>query len=176
MLPSITPQNDFLHPGSSTPELSFPEGAASSLPAWDRVNFQDLTHFEMVVDQYQDRGLTFEGAIALIPSNPSFMSATGTVVLMPAAGRKMIKVYLQQPICHITIGVRGAGIVNCVALDVNGHCITRCSTDGPKANPTDHKAPTLFPQQEFNLTAQQLAVLILESDTPFIIENIFFTA
>ena len=89
MLSSITSQNNFLNPGAASPDLSFPEGAASDLPTWDKVNFQTLSSFERVSDQYQDWGLQFEGAIALTPSNPSFLSESDKVVLMPATERKM---------------------------------------------------------------------------------------
>ena len=175
MLPSITSHNEFLNPGSSMPNFSFPEGASSALPAWDKVNFQTLSIFEVVADQYQDWGLKFEGAIALTPSNPSFSSEADKVVLMPTAGRKMVKVHLQQATRHIKISVRGAGIVNCAGLGSNGHCITRLSTDEPPSNLTADNAPALLPQQQFDLATQQLTALILESDSPFIIESICLT-
>ncbi|MCG8367095.1 MAG: hypothetical protein MJA27_27635 [Pseudanabaenales cyanobacterium] len=175
MLSSITSQNNFLNPGAASPDLSFPEGAASDLPTWDKVNFQTLSSFERVSDQYQDWGLQFEGAIALTPSNPSFLSESDKVVLMPATGRKMIKIHLRRSIHHITIGVRGVGIVNFMALGKNGHCLTRCSLDGQQSSLTDNNTPAHLPQKQFDLAAQQLAVLILKSDAPFIIESLFIT-
>ena len=175
MLSSITPQNDFLNPGASSPELSFPERASSGLPAWDKVNFQTLSSFEVVTDQYQNWGLQFEGAIALTPSNPSFLSESGAVVLMPEAGRKMLKIHLRRPIRHLTIGVRGAGVVNFIALGENGHCLNRCSIEGPQDNLTDKNSPAYLPQRRFDLAAQRLSVLILESEAPFIVESVFFT-
>ena len=173
MLSSITSQNNFLNSGVSSPNLSFTEGASSDLPAWDKVNFQYLSSFEVVTDQYQEWGLQFEGAIALTPSNPSFSSESGAVVLMPEAGRKMVKIHLHRAIHHLTIGVRGAGIVNFIALGENGHCLTRCSIDGPRSLTGKH-TPTHLPQQQFDIAAQRLTVLIVESDAPFIIESVSF--
>ncbi|MDJ0702216.1 MAG: hypothetical protein QNJ46_02955 [Leptolyngbyaceae cyanobacterium MO_188.B28] len=174
MLSSITPQNDFLNPGASSPERSFAERASSELPAWDKVNFQTLSSFEVVTDQYQNWGLQFEGAIALTPSNPSFLSESGAVVLMPEAGRKMIKIHLQRPLDHLTIAVRGAGVVNFIALGEEGQCLTRSSLEGPQANLTENKSCAL-PQRRFDLDAQGLSVLIMESESPFTVESVFFT-
>ena len=176
MLSSITPQNDFLNPGAASSEQPFSERMASDLPAWDKVNFQTLSSFEVVTDQYQNWGLLFEGAIALTPSNPSFLSESGNVVLMPEAGRKMLKIHLHRPIRHLTIGVRGAGVINFIALGENGHCLTRCSIEGSQNDLSGENAPNYLPQRRFDLAAHRLNVLILESDAPFIIESVFFTS
>lgn len=131
--------------------------------------FQRLMPYELVKDQYQEWGITFEGAIALPPSNPSFYNRTSEIVLMPLSGRRSITLTLKNPPPRITVQVRGYRDIQLSALDHSGHCITHCKTFRFRYA-EHHKAPL----EELTVENRHTHGLILESSAPFVLESVCF--
>lgn len=74
------------------------------------LNLEDLKCFEVVEHQFDQYGITFKNAIALIPSNPAYPARSGKIVIMGAPKSGWLEVVFLQPVnyfsCHITSSQR----------------------------------------------------------------------
>ncbi|MBD0268318.1 MAG: hypothetical protein ICV77_08490 [Cyanobacteria bacterium Co-bin8] len=131
--------------------------------------FHRLTPFESVREQFAERGVVFEGAIALTPSNPSFYSQVPRIVLMPIAQRHAITITLKDQRPRISLKVRGYKDIRLTALDNSGHCLAHCKTFRYRYAEHD-KAPL----EELTVESRRTGGLILESSAPFVLESFSF--
>lgn len=141
-----------------------------------RLDFEDLSAFEIVKDQYRHQGIRFEHAIALEPSNPAFPLINGSRVLMPVAEQTCITLHFKQPVQHIGAWVTSARTINLTAFDTEGRQVGRVSL-GPfsyLALSPQHTAQ--FPQQILQIKGRAIAKVVFESSAPFTLDNLFFSA
>lgn len=168
-MPSPSPFNPLTFLPREQSCLERPTRQASKKPNRQNLPFHRLSPFQIVSDQYADWGVLFEGAIAFLPSNPSFYSRVPRLVLMPTTNRRSITLTLQQPFSRITFHVRGYSDIRLSGLDSSGHCITHCKTFRYRYV-EHHKAPL----EKLTVEGRNLSTLILESSAPFVLEALSF--
>lgn len=155
---------DFIFP-TAAPLACLPTGTT-----W--LDFADLSAFEQVRNQYSDRGVQFEGAIALQPSNPAFISETSPYVLMPTANQAGITAHLNHVCQRIGGYVRSFGQVVLTALDSSGKILAQASTEVPDASQTALNGEMALPLQKLELTGP-MSRLVFHANAPFTL-NYFF--
>lgn len=111
------------------------------------LNLEDLKCFEVVEHQFDQYGITFKNAIALMPSNPAYPSRSGKMVLMGAPKSGWLEVSFIQPInhfcCYITSSQR---TIMCV-YDSQDKLIVRKSMSGPNLADSDSAIPPNAPMR-----------------------------
>lgn len=137
-----------------------------TIPKLLRLDFEDLTAFESVSEQYSHLGVHFNGAIAFEPSNPAFLPKSGTSVLMPSGHEMILSVSFDSPTCWMGAYVCGASSIVLTAFDEAGNIIDRVFTAGARIG-----AP--IPMQ-LELNRRGIAKVIFHSSEPFILDDFFF--
>ncbi len=145
-----------------------------TIPTMLRLDFEDLTAFERVSEQYRHLGVHFNDAIAFEPSNPAFLPKSGSFVLMPLGHKITLNVSFDHPTCWVGAYVCGAGSIILTALDRSGNIIAQVSTNSAVyARPSNLKAATRGQQLELN--RRGIAKVIFHSTQPFILDDFFFS-
>lgn len=137
------------------------------------LDFEDLSAFEQVRDQYSNLGIRFAGAIALQPSNPAFPPHSGSVVLMPMSHGLTLSVYLSRCIQTIGAFVTGTRQVRLTAFDCHGKAIAQSDTGARQY--VHEQRQTLVPlsQQKLELATARIARVEFASDSTFTLDDFF---
>lgn len=141
-----------------------------------QLDFEDLAEFERLKDQYCELGVRFDGAIAIQPSNPIFTPRSGALVLIPASCKLGISAQFCRPVCVVRALVSGTRQVVLTALDEAGNVLGKVSIGTYQymlMQENEHLEP--LPQQELQLEMQGIAKVVFESDTPFTLDDFFFS-
>lgn len=140
-----------------------------------RLDFQDLTAFECVTEQYRHLGVYFSGAIALEPSNPAFPPKSTAFVLMPLGHEMMITVTFDTLASQIGAWVCGAGSVILTAFDSKGKILKQASTTASPWLALSNQEQGAWPQHQLELKQHGIAKVMFHSSSPFIVDNLFFS-
>ena len=140
-----------------------------------RLDFQDLTAFERVTEQYRHLGVYFSGAIALEPSNPAFPPKSTAFVLMPLGHEMIITVTFDTLARRIGAWVCGAGSVVLTAFDSDGKILKQASTTASPWFTLSHQERGAWPQQQLELNQRGIAKVMFHSSSPFILNDFFFS-
>jgi hypothetical protein len=140
-----------------------------------RLDFQDLTAFERVTEQYRHLGVYFSGAIALEPSNPAFPPQSTPFVLMPLGHEMMITVSFDTLASRIGALVCGAGSIVLTAFDSEGKILKQASTTASPWFALNNQERDAWPQQQLELNGHGIAKVMFHSNSPFILNNLFFS-
>lgn len=155
-------------------ELEQPDGVESSwvsslpqaLQAVLPLDLQVLKPLESVMHQFESRGVVFEDAIALIPSNPRFICRSGQFVLMPAHPDNTLAIDPQPMVQRLYLCGRGTQPIVVKTWDADGNLQSTQTADLP---PSDS---TLLPCQILKLATEGIHRIELSSAAPFTLEGI----
>ena len=138
-----------------------------------RLNFQALTAFERVTEQYRHLGVRFSDAIALEPSNPAFMPKTGSFVIMPLGQEMILNASFESPTDWVGAYVCGAGSVILTAFDQTGKILAHVTKQASSSvAPSQTKGSCSWQQLELNRCG--IAKVMFHSSEPFILKDFYF--
>lgn len=145
-LPAFMASVGHLEPGV---EFNLP----TPLPAYMRLNLEELNCFEVVERQFEKWGVLFENAIALSPSNPAFPTHSGRIVLMGAPKCGLIEVSFLEPVSFVTALVTSSRRTVLSAYDRDGNQIAHTEMVGPNlaGSQSAHS-----PNAELSVSASQI--------------------
>ena len=132
-----------------------------------RLNFQTLSAFERVTEQYSHLGVRFKDAIAIEPSNPAFLLKTGCFVLMPLGHEMILNASFDSPTSWVGAEVCGAGSVILTAFDQTGKILAQVTTAA-----SQRSGSCMGGQLELNRCG--IAKVMLHSSEPFILQDFYF--
>ncbi|HIK55685.1 MAG TPA: hypothetical protein IGS37_11045 [Synechococcales cyanobacterium M55_K2018_004] len=126
---------DYAHPLMAIDfevQESAPEAVAIAPPepATVRLALEHLRPFEIVESQFQQVGVTFKNAIALVPSNPAFPPHQGEMVLMAAPKPGCIEAHFAKPVRSVTGRVTSSHRAVMAAFDGNDQPIAQTESRG----------------------------------------------
>ena len=104
----------------------------TKVPAYVHLAIEELQCFEVLENQFSHWGVTFNNAIALIPSNPSFVLAPDSVVIMGAPKSGLIELNFKYPVSLVSGSVTSSRRTVLSAFDKEGNLITQ--SEIPAAN------------------------------------------
>lgn len=133
-------------------------------PPGQALPFDQLTPYEPVSTQFTPWGIEFAAAIALYPSNPSFLSAVSDMVVMPTAST--IEINLLKPLRHAGLRLRGHHDIRLKALSAKGEMIA-CK----KIFCHRYSEATKAPLEILTLDLRRVRTLLLSSSVPFVLES-----
>jgi len=141
------------------------------------LNFQGLSTFEVITQQFSQQGITFERAIALAPSNPKFIEQPGQKILMPmgqsqSTAKHQMLLQLQPMVTQISMAGRSTQPILLEVLDVDGTVVAvQNGVMCPLPQSLQHDTSRL-PSQVFKLEPLANACLRLSAKAPFVLFNI----
>lgn len=138
-----------------------------------RLDFQDLSGFERVTEQYSHLGVHFSDAIALEPSNPAFVAKTGNLVLMPLGYEMILSASFDSPTFWMGAYVCGAGSVILTAFDQTGKILAQVSTT-PSSGVAAIQPKGTGIGQQLELNRAGIAKVMFHSSEPFILKDFYF--
>lgn len=112
-------------------------------PDWIRLDWSELTVFETVRQQFLDRGVQFENAIALEPSNPAYPPAIGKTVLLAAPQSGWLEASFPQPVRYVSSFVTSSRRAVLVAFGADNQPLARSETPSANLVGTALEAPNL---------------------------------
>ncbi|MEM8810693.1 MAG: hypothetical protein AAGF01_32180 [Cyanobacteria bacterium P01_G01_bin.38] len=146
--------------------LSWVAALPKSMQAVLTVDFQDLKPLEPVTCQFESRGLVFEDAIALIPSNPRFICRSGQSVLMPAHPDNTLAIEPQPMVQRLYLCGRGTQPIVVKTWDADGNLQSTQTADLPQLD------SPLLPCQILKLSTEGIHRIELSSAAPFTLEGV----
>jgi hypothetical protein len=111
------------------------------------LNLEDLKCFEVVEHQFEQYGITFKNAIALVPSNPAYPSRSGKMVLMGAPKSGWLEVTFIQPINHFCCYITSSQRTIMSAYDSQDQLIVRESMTAANLADSDSAIPPNAPMK-----------------------------
>lgn len=143
----------------------------------DRIelDFDNLSGFELVSNQYEHLGVRFSEAIALQPSHPAFPYRQGSFVLMPLGERTEIIAYFHRSICHAGAFVVCPKPVRLIAFDASDEPIARISTKQIQVSQGAAEIPEVLPRQKLEIQHPNIAKVLFGASTPFTLDDFFFS-
>lgn len=103
---------------------------APSVPTCVRLDMEELQCFEVVDRQFQEQGVTFSNAIALIPSNPAFPPRSGMKVLMGAPKEGWVEATFSNPVKFVGGYVTSSRRTVLAAFDDQDQPVARTESRG----------------------------------------------
>ncbi|MGD1855916.1 MAG: hypothetical protein ACFB2W_16875 [Leptolyngbyaceae cyanobacterium] len=132
-------------------------------------DFQSLAPLEMVTTQFSE--VSFGCAIALIPSNPRFVSKPGQLVLMPTGNDNHMSIALDATIESFCLWGRCTQPMLLKVLEGNGQ-VLEIHSDKAFRWPSSSKT-SLLPLQILKLeNMSHITMIELSADAPFTIEGL----
>ncbi|MBW4519493.1 MAG: hypothetical protein KME16_07300 [Scytolyngbya sp. HA4215-MV1] len=141
-----------------------------------QLNFQNLSAFERITDQYANQGIKFDGAIALEPSNPLFQTGIGKLVLMPISNQACFSAQFNGDLRQVDVFVSSARPVCLTAYDAEGNLIDQISSDWQQIFSEEGEMRNPLPIQKLELRTANIAKIVLQSYAPFIVTGVDFEA
>lgn len=138
------------------------------------LDFDNLSGFELVSNQYEHFGVRFSEAIALQPSHPAFPYRQGSFVLMPLGERTEIIAHFHRSICQTGAFVVCPKPVRLIAFDASGEPIARISTKQIQVSQGAAEIPEALPRQKLEIQHPNIAKVLFGASTPFILDDFFF--
>jgi hypothetical protein len=136
------------------PAVSFCSSTDLALPPdWVQLDWSKLTVFETVEEQFADRGVTFSNAIALQPSNPAYLVAEETTVLLAAPKSGWLEASFPQAVRYVSGCVTSSRRAVLSAFDANNQPLAQ--TETPSVNLAGTDVETL-PHIELSLHAENI--------------------
>ena len=132
-------------------------------------DFQSLAPLEMVTNQFA--GVSFACAIALIPSNPRFISKASQRVLMPTGNNNRLSIALETNVHSFCLWGRCTQPMLLKVLESSGK-VLQIHSDKAFRWP-DSASNTLLPLQILKLqNMSNIAMIELFADAPFTVEGL----
>lgn len=126
---------------------------ARPFPQRVRLNLDQLRPFEVVERQFQNRGVIFNNAIALIPSNPAFPSRSGQTVLMGCPKSGWLEARFESPVEFVAGFVTASCSTIMAAYDGENRPLAQAKTVGSNLAGSESELP---PNTELSLKAQNI--------------------
>lgn len=105
------------------------------------LNLEDLKCFEVVEHQFDQYGITFKNAIALIPSNPAYPARSGKIVIMGAPKSGWLEARFLQPVNYFCCYITSSQRTILSAYDNQDKLIVRKSMTGANLADSDSAIP-----------------------------------
>ncbi|WP_293359249.1 MULTISPECIES: hypothetical protein [unclassified Microcoleus] len=102
-----------------------------SAPGMVRLALEELKCFEVVENQFAHWGVTFSNAVAIQPSNPAFLTVSGSTVLMGAPKSGLIEVSFKYPVRSVAGLVTSSRRTVLSACDIDGNPIVQDEMPAP---------------------------------------------
>lgn len=135
------------------------------------LTFDDLKPYESVNSQYAVEGITFEGAIAIEPSNPVFSPQPGQVGLIPTSGRTDITVHFKHPQRQVSALVIGARQVKLTAYRRN-RVLAQVSQGDYQYLASDTEQTKPLPTHQLDLIEDGITKVVIDSAGPFVMNTL----
>lgn len=174
MLPLYSVQRTVQTDLSVQLDVPYPSPPPIDLAQEIQLCFEELSAFELVLNQYQQVGVCFEGAIALHPSNPAFAVSSSSLVMMPVAGWSLIRGLFRHPQRKIRAIVTGARQIRITAYDQQRSALRKCTTCDREYVQTTRTTAGAFPNHVIELFADGIRCIEIESDAPFVVNQFCF--
>lgn len=126
-----------------------------------------LSSYEPVTDQFMDYGLTVQGAIALRPSNPSFVDIVPAIGLMPLGQALAMRLTLVQPRAKLRLQLRGYQDVSLHAITAEGHRLTSAIIQRSRQQENNQA-----PQEIITLQAENVRQVVIASSGIFLLTGL----
>jgi len=159
----------------ATPDRSV-GGAESRMtavpPHCVRIALQELKCFEVVEHQFRHWGLTFTNAVAIQPSNPAFLTASGMTTLMGAPKSGQIEVSFEYPVRFVSGLVTSSRRTVLSACDSDGNQITQ--DEMPAPNLVGSNSP-IDPSTELRVKAPNISrITFYAFDGQLVVHDLIF--
>lgn len=122
-------------------------------PDWVCLDWSELAVFESVDQQFLDRGVQFENAIALVPSNPAYPPAVGQTVLLAAPQSGWLAATFPQPVRYVSSCVTSSRRAVLSAFDADDRPLAQTETPSANLAGADAEIP---PNLELSLHAENI--------------------
>lgn len=129
-------------------------------PDWVCLDWSELAVFEAVDRQFLDRGVQFENAIALQPSNPAYPPAVGTTVLLAAPQSGWVAAHFPQPVRYVSSCVTSSRRAVLSAFDADDRPLAQAETPSANLAGTDAEIP---PNLELSLHAENIHRITIQA-------------
>jgi hypothetical protein len=139
-----------------------------------QLNFDRLTAYEQVRDQFGSLRVRFEGAIALYPSNPAFAGEHRGLVIMPMADVAVITAYFDQPQQSVNAVVVGTRQVKVTAYGSDRQPLSRYFAGNRRQTHDLSASIQPLPEHTIELSADGVARIVFESVAPFVLKKFCF--
>ena len=133
-----------------------------ALPLWR------FAPYELVTDQLAAFGVTFKDAMAIMPSNPSFIDHSARCFLMPVGNQRQLRLTLQRRFQTVLLRMQGYQDFRVDVVDAVGHGLGQalqhpcCITHAARA-----------PFQDIQVHAAFARDLLIASAGPFLLKAIY---
>jgi hypothetical protein len=144
-------------------------------PSLHHIQFDRLAAFEVLVDQYEDMGVQFEGAIAIYPSNSSFPMPTGRPVIISVNNQANVVIRFNQPvqwIRAIATSYAAIWIQDKTGLQTVGAAHNK-GTVQTSGNPFQAGIEAL-PAQTLELSGASMTEVKIRAGSPFVLTDLLF--
>lgn len=138
-----------------------PKPRALALP------LERLSPYEKVTDQFQDYGLLLQNAVAIHPSNPSFIYQPDQLYLLPLGNQCQLRLLFQRRFTRITLILQGYRDLRVEALDQAGHSL-KAAVQPLQRQAHPHQAPA----HQVRLQNPRARQLIISSGSAFLVSCI----
>ncbi|NJO39658.1 MAG: hypothetical protein HC769_19975 [Cyanobacteria bacterium CRU_2_1] len=141
----------------------------------DRISldFSDLTPYEIIRDQYQQWGIQFEGAIALYPTNPAFITSPNTLIVLPTSHQPVISVHFHHSKQIAGAVITAAHEVKLSVFNQDHQLLAEQKAGIPHYLQSYSGAIKPLPQHHLELIAEHIIKAEFSSHSPFILHNFF---
>lgn len=109
--------------------------------ALESLDLSGLQNFEVVGNQYREKGIQFSNVIALQPSNPAFPSRTSPTILLAGPKGGMMDLTFLTPTCAVIGYVTSASVTVMTAFDGEGNILGKAETLGRNLADEDSSYP-----------------------------------
>lgn len=146
--------------------------SAQEFPPCVRLDFEGLTRFEVLCDQYKRWGVRFDNAIAVTPSNPAYPTHSGDIVLMAAPKSGFLELTFERPVQFVSGYVTSSRFTAMSAYNHLGQTITRAEL--PAANLANSDSAVAPNQQLIVRSPDIQRVTFYAFDGELVVDDISF--
>jgi len=125
-----------------------------------RLALEELNCFEIVDNQFQHWGITFDNAIALQPSNPAFVLKPTTTVIMAAPKGGHLEINFKYPVQKICGLITSSRATILSAYDVEGK---KVAETGMRVSPHINSDCQNFPNAQLELSASNIKKITFDT-------------
>ncbi|WP_159789938.1 hypothetical protein [Sodalinema gerasimenkoae] len=148
------------------------EAPVQEFPPRVHLNFEGLTRFEVVRDQYKQYGIHFDNAIAVSPSNPAYPAHSNEIVLMGAPKSGFLELTFDRPVQFVAGYVTSSRFTAMSAYNHLGQTITRAEL--PAANLANSNS-SVQPNQQLIVRSPDIhRVTFYAFDGELVVDDISF--
>ncbi|NET32341.1 MAG: hypothetical protein F6K19_10080 [Cyanothece sp. SIO1E1] len=125
-----------------------------------QLDFESLDCFEAVGDRFAERGVVFNNAIALHPSNPAFPTHSGSMVMIGAPKAGWLEVNFQCPVQAVSGYVTSSRRTLLIAYDAEDNLLAKDELPSSNLAGSDSK---IAPNRQLSLKTPNIHRVAFQS-------------